>query len=240
MPDVGTGPEGPSSRGRRGGARHPPRLFAVAPTPPTAVLLQAISAALTTRGLVVEPLGAPGPTGQLPVRLRSGDVMLVMDDLPDAAALAGLCALVCGSPARVLVLTAHPADTSWTAVLDAGAASVRPSSAGLDEVAQVLTVLADGGDPAEAPSSDEAGQVQARDPASPAAAVVDRMAGLTATDRLLLALVCRGMSPEQAAPHLEAPLEEVVARHDALLRRLGVGTDAEAVRALDLVLGTES
>jgi DNA-binding NarL/FixJ family response regulator len=237
MAQVGTGPEGRPSRARSGRARHPPRLFAVAPSPSTAVLLQSVAAALTTRGLLVEPLGAPGPTGLLPVRLRREDVVLAMEDLPDGAALARVCAFVSGCPARVLVLTAHPPGAAWNALLDAGAASVLGSSAGLDEVAETLSRLTTG----RAPADPDAGPgpappVRVRDLEPRAQAVVDRLSGVGRVDRMLLALVCTGLSVEQAAARLGLAPEEVARRHDALLRRLGVATGEEAVVLLDLLV----
>jgi DNA-binding NarL/FixJ family response regulator len=213
-------------------------LYAVAAVPPTAVLLQAITAALASQGVPIRSLGSAGPDGDLPVALHEEDVVLVLDELETAADVARVRALVSCQPARCVVLSPRASDLACGALLAAGAAAVRRSSVGLEEMA-VLLERVRANEPVDDPAT-VARLVQGFEQARQRhVQLVQRLGALGPRDRLLLAQLHAGRSVESIAEVLEVEPGSVSGLVAGLTRRLDVPGSAEAVDLLQQLLASE-
>jgi DNA-binding NarL/FixJ family response regulator len=103
------------------------------------LLSQAVAVALRSRGIRVQTAQLVGR--EWPSPPSEVGILLLLDDLAHARDLRRLLGLVLDGDGRVLVLTSHERDWYWGVLLAAGATSVMPSSASLDQVEATLKAL---------------------------------------------------------------------------------------------------
>jgi hypothetical protein len=117
-------------------ASAPPRVLVTSSQP---LLAETVRRALNARGFdaVTVDWTDPGP-------VQDGAVTpgLLLAELGDRAAIEEAVAVMARQPASWVVSTTTPDGPAWRSVLEGGAAQVLPGSAGLDEVAELLVMLA--------------------------------------------------------------------------------------------------
>lgn len=118
------------------------------------LIAQAVQAALADRGLAL--VWRPFPRrGRPRLRMRSADLVLVLDDLETAADLQRVADLVASAPCRFLVLTIAEPGPVWGALLTEPRVSIMSASARLDELDHAVRVLRTGGEVLSAGVRDE-------------------------------------------------------------------------------------
>ncbi len=111
------------------------------------MMSETVASALRTRGFEADEMGWALGVRRATHDLSESDSVLLIDDLEHRDF--GLAAqyLVGQSPARFLVLTAHPEGPAWGALLACGVAAVMPTQSSLDDVAAALTLVRQGKSP---------------------------------------------------------------------------------------------
>jgi len=162
-------------------------------------------------------------TGREAVRLaaRLGPDVVLMDlRMPDGDGLwAGEQILASPAPARILVLTTFDLDEYLFAAMDLGAAGFANKDLDLDELAEAVRTVADGGcwlSPGVAARL--AGEFARRRPAGASGGADPRT--LTSRERQVAALVAEGLSNQQIARRLGLEVTTVKAHIGSILTRL--------------------
>lgn len=114
------------------------------------LIAQAVAAALDSRGMDVAALAWTGDDAAASTRLvrqaAEEDLVLVLDELQDESAVEQILSLASGTPARCVVITTHPTDRAWGALLEHGVAAILPGESSLDVVEEVIAQAGTGAD----------------------------------------------------------------------------------------------
>lgn len=159
-------------------------------------------------------------------------VLLVDIDLPGLPGHAAVPRLLAAAPtAQIVMLTAHDRDELIFAALQAGAIGYLLKSAAPAEIlAAVAEAIAGGAPMSPSIARRIVGFFAARKLAPPPAATRDAgLAGLTARDEELLALIAAGADDKTAAQRLGLAHGSVRNRLQKIYRQLHVGSRTEAV-----------
>lgn len=126
----------------RPAAHHqPPEALVAHIVTPLTLIAQAVSTALRSRGITVEDATRRGHRDPA----DHAAILVVIDDLVAPADVRRVMALVRSATRPVLVLTSRERGHYWGALVAAGATSVMPAAASLDELVSGLTTLDQGG-----------------------------------------------------------------------------------------------
>ncbi|PVG81728.1 hypothetical protein DDE18_17285 [Nocardioides gansuensis] len=114
------------------------------------LVAQAVAAALASRGRDVVALVWAGDDAAASTRMvrqaAEDDLMIVLDELEDESAVEQILSLVSGTRARCMVITTHPPDRAWGALLDHGVAAILPGESSLEKVEEVIALAGRGAD----------------------------------------------------------------------------------------------
>jgi DNA-binding NarL/FixJ family response regulator len=189
---------------------------------PLSLIGQTVGTALRSRGVAVD-VASRGPHHPL-----GPAVVVVIDDLVDAADVRRVVGLLRSTSAPVLVLTGRPRGRYWGALVSAGACSILPSAVSLDELVEALAVIQYGGrvlSPEECDELLEAWQefVSRQDDARA------RLARLTPREQAVLDGMRAGGTVAELAALLDVREATVRTHVRAILRKLGVRSQLAAV-----------
>ncbi|HEY0888156.1 MAG TPA: LuxR C-terminal-related transcriptional regulator [Nocardioides sp.] len=208
------------------------------------LVAEAVRAALATRDVDARVLAWPSESPSVP-RSRSAerpsrrsDVGLLISDLEAWSQVRAVCFAISRVSTRWIVITGAPRGAVWGAVLDAGASMVLPSSAGLDEIVEVMRLVGSegGGMPEEERAELRAAWHTAQEDRH---RVAERLRSLSPREREVLRLLYVGEPVVRIAERFEVSPATVRSQVKSVLRKLDVNSQLGAVAALGYLLSTD-
>lgn len=206
------------------------------------LVAEAVSAALRSRRIRVSVLVWPRVPRDDPVHRQLArldpDVTLLLYDVDTSIRMAEADALMRGWGGPWLVLTGSAPGAAWGGLRSAGAAAVRASTTGLDEVETLTRLLAKG---ARAPGADsldedlerwEEMQVQH-------AHIQRRLDSLTPRELQVLDMLCKGIQARQVAVVLGLSESTVRSQIRSVLAKLEVRSQLAAVATIRAIDGPD-
>ncbi|MCD6640080.1 MAG: LuxR C-terminal-related transcriptional regulator [Nocardioides sp.] len=167
------------------------------------------------------------------------DVVVVIDDLDTPGAVEDIAGLVRDLPARVVVLTAHPATHVWGGLFDVGVAEVISSTDSLRSLADAVTKVAAG-----VPLMADADREVLRDCWTQTQAeeeeLIKRLSMLSPRERRVLELLANGQRVASIETELGVSQSTVRSQVKSLRRKLGVDSQLGAVAVLHRMRGNAS
>ncbi|GAA4710616.1 helix-turn-helix transcriptional regulator [Nocardioides conyzicola] len=203
------------------------------------LIAEAVRAALASRQIDVTLLTWPGRSRDDPVHRQLArvqpDVALLIYDADTPIRMARSAMLIREWDGPWVVLTGVPRGGRWGALRAAGAASVRPNLTSLDEIYELIVLLADG---QVAPCADELDELAVawRTSQEGPAGMQERLNRLTARELQVLDLLTSGVPVRSIAAQLELSESTVRSQVRAVLHKLDVRSQLAAVA---LVRATE-
>lgn len=198
------------------------------------LVAEAVRLALTSRGydtfVPAWPDSEPSRAAAARPR-RDADAALVICDLTPAPRLRQALQLVAGWDHPWLLLTAASEGALWGALLEAGAATVLPSSLSLDEVSAALQDLLDGNAMVD-PDARQEWIRQWHDLRAKENLLVARVQSLTPRERTVLRLLYAGKGVRAIAEELGVSEATVRSHVKSVLRKFRVSSQLDAVAVL--------
>jgi DNA-binding NarL/FixJ family response regulator len=216
------------------------RSYLIAVASQHALVSQSVQTALTGRLFEAVAVRWPGgvPLPRNPRVSSRYDAGLLLSDLERAARLRAAMLLITHMPTPWLVLTDSPRGPLWGAMYDAGARLVLPSSVSLDELAAMLTQLADG--ELEVNEAERSELIEAWHRLQAERELLSvRMGSLTPRERDVLGLLHAGETVADIAAILEVSLSTVRSQVKSILRKLEVNSQLAAVADYRTMLDLE-
>jgi RNA polymerase sigma factor (sigma-70 family) len=199
------------------------------------LMAEAVGAALSSRRLAITLLTWPRVPRDDPVHRQLArvepDVALLIYDVDMSIRMAEAAALIRDWGGPWIVLTTSDPGVMWGGLRAAGASAVRPGMIGLDELENVIRLLADGKESPCAKELDEyvdvwrAAQARFQD-------VQQRLDSLTPRERQVLDLLRHGLPVRAIASRLGLSESTVRSQVRAVLRKLDVRSQLAAVAVL--------
>jgi DNA-binding NarL/FixJ family response regulator len=199
------------------------------------LITEAVAAALASRRFQVRTLTWPRAPEDDPARRQlarlAPDVGLLIYDVDMSIRMSEAGALLRDWGGPWVVLTGSPPGAVWGGLRAAGAAAVRPSDTGLDEVEALVRHLHAGGRAPCADLLDECVELW-RAAQRRHADAQERLDSLTPRERQVLDLLRRGVRVRAIAAYLGLSESTVRSQVRAVLRKLGVRSQLAAVALL--------
>jgi DNA-binding NarL/FixJ family response regulator len=193
---------------------------------PLTLMAHAVAAALRSRGIQV--VSVSGLPTRVPHRSGRREILLLLEEVSNAAEFRRALGLIGSSRGPVLVLTSRDRGRFWGALLAAGADAVMPATSSLADVDAALRALHRGEevfDPADRAglvTDWERFQLEQRD-------MVSRLARLSPRERNVLDGLCGGSAVPELAEQLGVAETTVRSQVKSILRKLGVRSQLAAV-----------
>jgi len=213
------------------------RSYRIAVASQHALVSQSVRTALVDRSFDAVAVRWPGgvPLPRNPRESGRYDAALLLGEFERAARLRAATLLVSHVAAPWVVLTDSPRGPLWGAMYAVGAHLVLAATTSLDEVAEVLVRVAEGG--AGAPEAERLPLIEAWDRLREERELLAaRLATLTPREREVLVLLHAGETAAEIAAVLDVSLSTVRSQIKAILRKLEVSSQLAAVAAYGTAL----
>ncbi len=200
-----------------------------------ALVADAVRMALTGQGIQATTLPAGGTPRELAQVARAVDALrpsagLILCDIDDPVQLNRTLALVRAVRIRWLLLTNSVDEGRWGAVIEAGVRGVLPMSEGLEKVARVLRLVAQGRKGLTDATRERSLQAWHREGEENRALVV-RMGLLSPREMTVLGMLAQGLTVKEIALRSDVAQGTVRSQVKSILRKLGVTSQLAAVAA---------
>jgi DNA-binding NarL/FixJ family response regulator len=195
------------------------------------LVAQSVASALDHQGEQARAIGWESVARHVPGMDRQADVAVVIDDLTTPGAMDDVADLVRLIPARVVVLTAHPATQVWGGLFEAGAHEVISSTGSLPTLADAVIRIAAGEVLTAGPDREVLRECWRRS-VSEEEELIERLATLSPRERRVLDLLASGIPVSGIEQELGVSESTVRSQVKALRRKLGVDSQLGAVAVL--------